>query len=59
MQDNNRSSHGVTKQFPMDIAPKMKLIKPGVWDVKAKHHAILRLNPHPKGGEGVHEGCPT
>jgi len=43
----------------MDIAPKMKFIKAGIRDVKAKHHAVVRLNPNPEGGMGIHEGSPA
>ena len=54
MQDKDLSSHAVIKQLSMDIAPEMKLIKAGVRDVKAEHHAVSRLNPNPGGGEGIH-----
>jgi len=52
MQHKDLPSHGVTNHLPMDIAPEMKLIKAGVRDVKAKHHAVSRLNPNPEGGRG-------
>jgi len=48
MQHKDLPSHGVTNHLPMDIAPEMKLIKAGVRDVKAKHHAVSRLNPNPE-----------
>ena len=55
MENKDLPSHGIIEQFPMDIAPEMKLIKAGIWNVKAEQYAVSRLNPHPDGGEGIDE----
>jgi hypothetical protein len=59
MQHKDLPSHGVISKLPMDIAPEMKLIKAGVRDVKAKRHAVFRLNPNPDRGVGIYEGSPA